>query len=40
MGKVSDAIIKKLKREFFIIDVHAHVGETVGVVIFLPNIYE
>lgn len=37
MGKVSDAIIKKLKREFFMIDVHAHVGETVGVGVFLPE---
>lgn len=37
MGRMSDEILKKLRREFLIIDVHAHIGETIGVGVFLPK---
>ncbi|MEM2703526.1 MAG: amidohydrolase family protein [Candidatus Bathyarchaeia archaeon] len=37
LGIISKEILKKLDREFFIIDVHAHIGETVGVGVFLPE---
>lgn len=30
--------IKKLKKDFSVIDVHAHVGETVGIGVFLPSV--
>lgn len=37
MGALSEEIIKKMQKSFFIIDVHAHIGETVGVGLFLPE---
>ncbi|MDI9619593.1 MAG: amidohydrolase family protein [Candidatus Nezhaarchaeota archaeon] len=37
MGTISDEIVKKLKKDFYIIDVHAHIGETVGVGVYLPE---
>lgn len=37
LGIISSEVIKKLQRKFFIIDAHAHVGETVGVGVFLPE---
>ncbi|MEM1586972.1 MAG: amidohydrolase family protein [Candidatus Bathyarchaeia archaeon] len=37
MGRISEEIIKKLRREFLIIDTHAHIGETIGVGVFLPE---
>jgi hypothetical protein len=37
MGVISKKLLQKLGRDFFIIDAHAHIGETVGVGVFLPE---
>ncbi|MEM2169950.1 MAG: amidohydrolase family protein [Candidatus Bathyarchaeia archaeon] len=37
MGKISEEIIGRLRKEFLVIDVHAHIGETIGVGVFLPK---
>jgi predicted TIM-barrel fold metal-dependent hydrolase len=37
LGNISKEIIGRLKRKFFIIDTHAHIGESVGVALYLPE---